>query len=68
MMFSFAESLDARSGLWCTSTIPAFKESFADLNEISLPSRKILPDDGTMSPARIFARVDFPAPFSPTRA
>src|SRR5262245_26555230 len=34
---------------------------------MTLPSRVIVPESGWSTPVKTFIRVDFPAPFSPTR-
>ena len=48
--------------------MPAASASFGSRIRTSRPSRTMLPASGSTTPARIFIRVDLPAPFSPTRA
>jgi hypothetical protein len=43
------------------------KACSAPLNRTGRPSSSMVPDPGAWTPAMILARVDFPAPFSPTR-
>src|SRR5690625_2296456 len=67
-MFSATVSSPNRCGSWYTVAMPAAIASVVDENEKSFSSSAISPVSGNSAPARILIRVDFPAPFSPTRA
>src|SRR5262249_39680458 len=48
--------------------IPPASASRGRAKFVVCPSSRISPESGRRTPARIFIRVDLPAPFSPTRA
>lgn len=50
------------------TAIPAARAIAGPCSVTSWPSIAIAPASGWYTPARIFTRVDLPAPFSPTRA
>ena len=51
---------------WCTVTMRCAKACSAPLNRTGRPSSSMVPDPSGWTPAMILARVDLPAPFSPT--
>ena len=53
---------------WCTMPMPAAIASFGEWKLAGLPSMRISPSSGWVSPYRTFISVVFPAPFSPSRA
>src|ERR1700734_3783308 len=53
---------------WCTMPMPAAIASRGEPNFAGLPSIRISPSSGWVSPYRTFISVVFPAPFSPSRA
>src|SRR5215211_2794860 len=61
-----------RSGIrlisWYMVLIPAACDSRGSEKETSSPLKKICPSSGVYTPVMTLIRVDFPAPFSPTRA
>src|SRR5215216_2818465 len=50
------------------TAIPAWRASAGLARRSSRPSSSSRPESGRCTPARIFTRVDLPAPFSPIRA
>src|SRR5215211_1172522 len=48
--------------------MPAAREASGSANETSRPSKRTVPSSGGKTPPQIRIRVDFPEPFSPTRA
>ena len=53
---------------WCTIPTPAAIAPAVDHPVTSRPNTSTVPASGAYIPARMRIRVDFPAPFSPTRA
>src|SRR5580692_8457836 len=53
---------------WCTMPMPAAIASRGEPNLAGLPSSRMSPSSGWVSPYRTFISVVFPAPFSPSRA
>src|SRR5215216_5859489 len=66
-MFSATVKLVQRLTSWYTVLIPRDCACWVDFGCISWPSRRILPESGRSTPVNIFIKVDFPAPFSPTK-
>ena len=59
--------LSKRLSSWWTKAMPAAIDSATVSDECATPSISMVPRSGSITPPRIFIRVDLPAPFSPTR-
>ena len=67
-MFSSTVMFATSMYCWCTMPMPAEKASLGERKTASAPLMSMRPSSGWYSPIRMFIRVVFPAPFSPTSA
>src|SRR3954452_853883 len=67
-MFSATVMTGMSMKCWCTMPMPIPIACDGDSTCTSSPSRSMRPSSGLWSPYRTFISVDFPAPFSPSRA
>src|SRR5882762_1655780 len=65
--FSIAFRLGQLLSSWKMSVTPASCAWWIERNAVLFPSKTISPASARYTPARIFIRVDLPAPFSPRR-
>src|SRR3954468_3074123 len=65
--FSATERCGTTLSSWCTIPMPWRSASRAWRKRTGRPSIRISPSYSACTPAMIFIKVDFPAPFSPTR-
>src|SRR6266850_1467957 len=65
--FSIAFRLGQLLSSWKMSVTPASCAWWIERNAVLFPSQRISPASARYTPARIFIRVDLPAPFSPRR-
>ena len=71
VLSSLASEADIRYRMllpWLQNELRGGAVSVTPESVIRFPLRKISPSVASYTPFRIFIRVDFPAPFSPTRA
>ena len=68
IIFSKTVKFFASIKCWCTIPIPKFIASLGEVIFDLFSNISIFPESGLTIPYRIFIRVDFPAPFSPTIA
>ena len=67
-MFSATVMSGRSAGCWWTIAIPRPCAVAGVRLSTSLPSKTIVPLSGAVAPEATFINVDFPAPFSPSRA
>ena len=67
-MFSNTARSLTRFSSWWMKAMPADRESPGTRNSTCLPSREMVPRSAGSTPPKMFISVDFPAPFSPSRA